>query len=136
MDNEQKVENRLQKNALEWSVFALGLLLVTSTLGYLTWAALTQGDEPAQLEVRLSASQQRGKKFVVPVSVVNLGDRTAEGVMIAVTLENSKGQEVESAEFEIAFVPRHSKRDGEVLFKHDPRSVAKVQGRVLGYETP
>jgi uncharacterized protein (TIGR02588 family) len=125
----------LQKNGLEWSVFALGLVLVLGTLGYLTWSALTQSDQPAQLEVRLGEPQQRRKQFVVPVSVANHGDQTAEGVLIEVTLEN-KGEEVESAEFEVAFVPRHSQREGEVLFKKNPQTAGNLTARVLGYETP
>lgn len=140
MNNEQKRSNStrntdLQKNSLEWSVFALSLMLVIGTLGYLVWAALNQSDEPAQLAVRLGEPQQRRNQFVVPVTVSNGGDRTAEGVAIEVVLEDN-GNEVETSEFEVAFVPRHSVREGEVVFKQDPRRNGKLTGRVLGYETP
>jgi uncharacterized protein (TIGR02588 family) len=141
MKSEQEPQNpaqrtTLQKNGLEWSVFALSLMLVIGTLGYLTWAALMQSDEPAQLEVRLGEPQQRKEQFAVPVSVLNDGDRTAEGVVVEVSLENDSGQEVETSQFEIAFVPRHSTREGEVLFKQNPQIAANVTARVLGYETP
>ena len=72
---------------------------------------------------------------MVPVSVTNRGDETAQGVHIEVTLE-SGGKEQENADFEIAFLPRHSTRKGWVTFKTDPRSVEQMQARVLGFEKP
>jgi uncharacterized protein (TIGR02588 family) len=136
MNYEQTTASKLQKNRLEWSIFALSLALVIGTLGYLTWAAWTQGGEPAQLEVTLGQAQQRRKHFAVPVSVTNRGDQTAEGVMIEVLLKDTRGHEVESAEFEVAFVPRQSTRRGEAIFKHNPRTSGQMTGRVLGYEIP
>lgn len=70
---------------------------------------------------------------MVPVSAINRGDETAQGVQIEVTLE-SGGKE--TASFEIAFLPRHSTRKGWVTFKTDPRSVEQMQARVLGFEKP
>ena len=42
--------NKLQKNWVEWIVFALGLILVSSTLGYLIFAGASMGHEPPSLE--------------------------------------------------------------------------------------
>ncbi len=126
---------KLEKNWLEWLVFAASLILVLSTLGYLVYDSATFGEAPPSIEFQLGQPQQRSNRFVVPVSVTNRGDETAQGVHIEVTLE-SGGKEQENADFEIAFLPRHSTRKGWVTFKTDPRSVEQMQARVLGFEKP
>ena len=116
-------------------MFAASLVLVLSTLGYLVYDGATLGDSPAKIEFQLGQPQPHSNHFMVPVKVINRGDETAEGVHIEVTLE-SGGKEQESAEFDLAFLPRHSTREGWVTFKTDPRSVEQMQARVLGFETP
>lgn len=126
---------KLEKNWLEWIVFAISLVLVVSMLGYLVYDGAVLGDAPPTIEFQLGTPQSRSSRFLVPVSVTNRGDETAESVHIEVVLE-SGGQEQESAEFEIAFLPRHSTREGWVTFQTDPRSVEEMKARVLGFEKP
>jgi uncharacterized protein (TIGR02588 family) len=126
--------NKLQKNWFEWIVFALGLLLVFSTLGYLIYAGASMGHEPPSLEVRLGTPEQRQFNFIVPVTVVNHGDETAEGVRIEVVME-SGGEVKERGEFDLPFVPRHATREGWVTFEQDPRT-AQLKARVQGYQRP
>ena len=126
---------KLEKNWLEWLVFAASLILVLSTLGYLVYDGATFGEAPPSIEFQLGQPQQRSNRFVVPVSVTNRGDETAQGVHIEVTLE-SGGKEQENADFEIAFLPRHSTRKGWVTFRTDPRSAEQMEARVLGFEKP
>ncbi len=128
-------KNKLQKNWFEWIVFGVGLLLVVSTLSYLAYDAATLGDAPPSIEVRTGDTLQRPHNFIVPVTLVNHGDQTAEGVMVEVTLE-SGGEEKERAEFTVPFLPRRSTREGWVAFQTDPRTVQQLKARVLGYEKP
>ena len=128
-------KKKLQKNWVEWAVFALGLLLVTSTLAYLAYDAATITDAPPSIEVRAGQPEQRPHNFIVPVSLINHGDQTAEGVLVEVVLENG-GQEKERGEFTVAFLPRRSTREGWVAFQTDPRTVEQIKARVLGYEKP
>jgi uncharacterized protein (TIGR02588 family) len=128
--------NKVQKNWLEWIVFALGLVLVTGVLGYLIYDGATLGNAPPNIEVRLGTPEQRTQGFIVPVSVKNLGDETAEGVQIEVTLESGReGTEPERGEFNIAFLPRRATHEGWVAFQTDPRC-AQMKARVLGYGQP
>ena len=122
------------KNWLEWAVFAVGLLLVASTLGYLAYSGATMERTSPSIEVALGPPEQRGRHFAVPVTVVNVGDETAEGVLVEVSLEGG-GHATERSEFSIASVPRRAKREGWVTFKRDPRE-GSVSARVLGYEKP
>ncbi|MEK6283637.1 MAG: hypothetical protein AABN95_25055 [Acidobacteriota bacterium] len=123
-----------QKNWLEWVVFALGVILVSSTLGYLIYAGVSMGHEPPSLEVRLGTPEQREFNFIVPVTVVNHGDETAEGVRIEVVME-SAGEADARGELDVPFLPRHATREGWVTFEKDPRA-AKLKARVLGYQKP
>lgn len=126
--------NKIQKNWVEWVVFALGLILVSATLGYLIFAGATMGHEPPSLEVRLGTPEQRQFNFIVPVTVVNHGDETAEGVLIEVVMANG-GEEIARGELDVAFLPRHATRQGWVTFEEDPRT-AQLKARVLGYQKP
>lgn len=127
--------SKLQKNWLEWTVFACGLVLVVSTLGYLVYEGATMGNDPPSIEVRVGTPEQRTHNFIVPVTVVNHGDETAEGITIEVTLENAGGGEPVRGELTVAFLPRRATREGWVTFQQDPRA-ARLTARVLGYEKP
>jgi len=126
---------KLAKNWLEWIVFAASLVIVITTLGYLIYDGATAGNTPPSIQIQLSTPQQQLNHFLVPVSVTNRGDETAEGVHIEVVLE-SDGKEQESGEFEIAFLPRQSTRRGWVTFQTDPHTVQQMKARVLGFEKP
>ncbi|HEX5720770.1 MAG TPA: hypothetical protein VF179_31740 [Thermoanaerobaculia bacterium] len=128
--------SRIAKHPLEWIVFAVSLVVVAGTVGFLAWEAVQGkgGDSPALLSIELGRPEPRGGAWAVPVTVHNRGDETAEGVKVEVTLE-TPGAEPEVADFEAAFVPRQSKREGWVTFRSDPAR-GRLSGRAAGYETP
>lgn len=126
---------RPQKNALEWTVFAAGVALVFSTLAFLAYDAATAGDAPPDLKVELGRPEGPGPPFRIPVTVANLGDRSAEGVQVEVVLEGPGGER-EQAGYEVAFVPRGSRRQGRVVFRQDPAAARSIAARVAGYEVP
>ncbi len=131
----KKKQKRVEKNWLEWAVFGVGLVLVACTLGFLIYdGASSAGDVPPDVKVLLGATEQRGEQFVVPVTVVNEGGQTAEGVTVEVSLERD-GSPPERGEFAVAFLPRGGSREGFVTFRTDPRT-ARLVPRVLGYEKP
>ena len=125
---------KLQKNWLEWTVFGIGLALVSLTLGYLVYAGSSMGERPPSIEVRLGTPEQTQFNFMVPVTVINHGDETAMGVRIEVIMENADKHQARG-ELEVPFLPRRATREGWVTFDQDPRG-AKLQARVLGYQKP
>lgn len=125
---------RLEKNPLEWAVFFVGLAAVLATAGFLVWDAVTARGETPELHVELGEPEPGAGGFTVPVTVRNQGSETAEGVRIEVTLE-LPGAPPETAEIEMAFVPRRSQREGWVAFRRDPRQ-GRLTGRAVSYEKP
>lgn len=124
---------RKDKNWLEWTAFAVGLVLVLGTLGYLGYDGFTMDDQPPYLEIQLGAPLARENAFLVPVAVTNRGDQSAEDVRVEVVLAH--GQARERGELDMAFLPRGATRHGWVTFHADPRAGA-MTSRVLGYERP
>jgi uncharacterized protein (TIGR02588 family) len=125
---------KVKKNPLEWAVFTVSLLAILATVGLLVQDAVTDTGSPPDLRVELGPVATRSGAFAVPVTVRNLGDETAEGVLIEVELERP-GMPPEKAEIEMAFVPRQSRREGWVTFRRDPRG-GRLTGRAAGYEKP
>lgn len=126
---------KLEKNWLEWLVFAISLVLVVGTLGYLVYDVATLSDTPPNIEFAIGKPIPQSNYFLVPVTVTNRGDETAEAVQIEVVLE-SGGKPQESGEMEIAFLPRQSTREGWVTFQTNPQTVDQIRARVLGFEQP
>lgn len=127
--------SKLEKNWLEWLIFAVSLVLVVSTLGYLIYDATLSSETPPNIEVQLGETQPQGQTFLVPVIAINKGEQTAETVQIEVVLEKN-GKEEESAELSIQFLPRGAKRSGWVTFETDPRTVDNIKSRAVGFEKP
>lgn len=125
---------KTQKNWLEWTVFALGLILVSSTLGYLVYDAIGRTSDRPLLELTLREPYQQGSHYVVPLTVHNRGGRTAEQVLVRVTL-TADGNDEESAELQFESIPRLSQREGYVTFKSNPKN-GQIDGRAVGYEQP
>jgi uncharacterized protein (TIGR02588 family) len=123
----------VKKNLLEWTVFAASLVLVLTVIGYLTYEAVTTGDNPPRIIVSSGKAHEWNGLYRVPIAAQNLGDQTAEGVMIEVTLEG--GGETETGEVAFAFLPRRSRREGWASFTRNPKT-GKITARVRGYESP
>lgn len=116
-------------------MFGVGLVLVIGVLGYLGYTAVATNDSaPPDIEVVVGEPSRGEYGYLLPISAINHGDETAEGVLIEVTLERD-GAEVEQGEFEIALLPRHATGEGWVAFKSDPAS-GQIVAEVSGFEKP
>ncbi len=126
-------KKKIEKNWLEWAVFAVGLALVCGVLGFLAYDGATTADAPAEFQIELGRHERRDDGFHLPVSVKNSGGETAEGVHVEVVLEASGA--TERGEFVVAFLPRGGTREASVTFHSDP-GAGNMRARVLGYEKP
>ena len=123
-----------QKNALEWTVFAVSLVLILVTIVYLVRDGAADRPGTPQIEVSTGKPVQSAGMWSVPVTVMNRGDETAEQLRVEVSLEQD-GRETETADLTFAFVPRRSSREGWAVFRVDPRAL-KVTARATSYERP
>jgi uncharacterized protein (TIGR02588 family) len=126
--------DRPVKNRLEWIVFAVGLLLVLATLGFLVRESLAGQGGPPEIVARLGTPIRAAGGFMVPVEVTNVGRGTAEDVRVSVILEG-RGSEPEEADVDISFLPRESRRSAWVTF---PGELGRGQLRLgpIGFEVP
>ena len=133
--------SQLDKNPLEWGVFAISLLLVGATLFYLGRETLTAKESPPHIALKMGTPRllqnfpKEAPSFIVSVEASNKGWQTAEGVHIEIEMQRGQ-EEPQTADFEIAFLPRNSSREGWVAFKGKPENIKKLSARVLGYEIP
>ena len=123
-----------EKNPLEWTVFAIGLVLVLATLGYLVRESIVGDGGPPEVVARLGEPRPSASGYLVPVEVANNGQTTAEDVLVPIFLEMPGGKR-EEAELSIAFLPRDSKRNGWVSFRSDPRGATLSLG-AIAFEVP
>ena len=122
-----------RKNMLEWAVFGVSAVAIAAVLTALL-AGIPSGDAPPSLNVTVGAPAAVAGSYRLPVIVENRGDRTAEDAHIEVALTEGE-QVMERGELTIAFVPRGSKREGWVTFRHDPRRFTIV-ARATGFNEP
>ncbi|MBX0332259.1 hypothetical protein K3G39_03330 [Pontibacter sp. HSC-14F20] len=123
------------KNALEWMVFGISLLLVLAILVYLSYMAYTHKSSTPDLTVAYFHDPSASAPYRYRVVVHNKGGETAEEVQVELSTE-SGGKEVEKAGLSIAFSPKESKREGWVNFKDDPASADTLLARVVSYKRP
>jgi uncharacterized protein (TIGR02588 family) len=126
--------SKIEKNWLEWSVFAVSAALILAVITFLVYESTTIGDAPPDIHVQIGTPEQRAGYFAVPITATNRGDHTAEGVHIEVVLRGREREE-ETADLDIQFLPRRGSREAWVTFKTDPRN-GTLEARVLGYEKP
>ena len=123
-----------QKNALEWTVFAVSLVLIAATIAFLVRDGGSAESKTPQIEVRTGQAVQSAGMWSVPVIVTNRGDETAEQLRVEVSVLQD-GRETEKAQLTFAFVPRRSSREAWALFRSDPRAL-KIDARATSYEKP
>jgi uncharacterized protein (TIGR02588 family) len=110
---------------LEWIMAAVGFALVSATIGFIAYDALTDRGAPPDIHARAGHVVPLGTRYLVTISAMNRGDRTAADVKIEAELK--KGDlTVEKTEASFQYLPARSEREGGVYFMHDPRSLQLV----------
>jgi uncharacterized protein (TIGR02588 family) len=123
----------MNKNFLEWTVFALSLALIAGVAGLLLRQHLTGSQSPPSLSVASDAPMPAGDGYAVPLDVRNDGGTTAEEVRIEARLTWPGGEE--RGETVLDYVPYQSRRRAWITFSRDPRQ-GQFRTRVLGYREP
>lgn len=138
-ENDQQLEEDNQheekKNWLEWSVFALSIVLVLGVLGYLVYQAYNHKASTPDLYVQIWSEPSANAPNRYHILLENKGGTTAEEVTVELVLMKD-GEEMEKAQLQIPFAPQESKREGWVNFTKDPAKADTVSSRVVSYKKP
>lgn len=134
----------IQKNALEWSVFAVSLTLIAGVLGFLVFDATTLRGTSAKLVAQSGQLQRRAIRktvqFVVPIVVRNEGETGASAVVVEVTAKvktppsGNSGEAALPTKTEITLqnVPRLSQREAFVVLEGEPQG--EIATRIASFE--
>lgn len=123
------------RNWLEWIVFSICAVIVLFVAGALIYDASQNGTSQPIVSVELGSGERAGEGYMVPVTVRNDGDASAEEVEVEVTLTSEAGGE-EKSSLTFQFLPRRSHRKGWVLFMDNPAMGAELKARTVGFRHP
>ena len=125
-----------RRTRAEWTGLIISVGIVLALVGLVTYQALAGADRPAVLEVRprLEAVWREAALSYLPVEVANLGDLTAEDILVRLSLA-SDDDEQESAEFTIRFLAGGASEEGVVVFRGDPAR-GRLTIEALSYVKP
>ena len=126
----------LRKNWLEWTVFGVGAVLITVTVGYLGLQAARPGEKEPALTVSFGSPEQRADGYVVLVEIRNAAAGAAEEVTVEAALEMRQGGlAAETARITVAYVPGYGRRTARLEFRKDPRQ-GTLAVRSVSYAVP
>ena len=134
-NNKESQKGNDQKNALEWAVFGISLLLVAGVLGYWCYQAYVDESASPDLYVEKHFAPTDNSRNRFRVVVHNKGGQTAESVLVEVVLRQN-GEKLEAAQLQLPYVPNASQREGWVIFNTDPAKADTVEARVMSYRNP
>jgi uncharacterized protein (TIGR02588 family) len=117
----------------EWIAGGIGLLLVTFTVGFMLYSALTRGDAPPDVRVELLSVTPVSDGFVAKFRAANHGDHAASQVHIFGA--HGEGSAREESEAVLDFLAAHSHKGGGLFFRREP-SRDTLSLRATGYQEP
>jgi uncharacterized protein (TIGR02588 family) len=122
-----------QKNALEWSVFAVSLLLLLGVAGVLIYDLVWGDDTPPAFVVSVGEPTERGELLELPIIVENRGGQSARDLLVAITVRQSGGES--TAELRLPLLPRRASDEAVVLLPRQGE-LQSVEGRVISFVQP
>jgi uncharacterized protein (TIGR02588 family) len=118
----------------EWVCATIGFVLVAGTVAFLGNEALQGRNRPPDISIRTDEIVSLERGFLVRITAVNHGDRTAASVKVEGELRTDAST-VETTEMTFQYVPGRSERKGGLFFVQDPRRLQLVV-TPRGYEEP
>ena len=125
-------DRRPPRTSAEWVTFAIAVALIAVVVG-LVAREIPGSKSPPSPEVEVGVAEERGSRFVVPVLVTNLGERTAEAVQVEATL-TVDGEEQQADQL-VDFLAGDEEAELEFVFDDDPAD-GELDVRVTGYVVP
>jgi uncharacterized protein (TIGR02588 family) len=120
----------------EWITLVVSVLLLGGIAVHLVMELLRPASPFVVVETRLEVdhTQERGGRFLVPLTVRNHGDRTLTKVVVGIRPEGDPRPEVPERTVEVTYLAEGARRVTYLVFEHDPRTSAMVRADPLFYE--
>ena len=125
-------DRRAPRTSAEWVTFALAVAVIGVIVG-LVAREIPGSKTPPSPSVEVDVAEERDGRFVVPVRVRNVGERTAEAVQVEATL-TIDGEEQEADQM-VDFLAGDEEEELEFVFDDDPDD-GDLEVRVTGYTVP
>lgn len=123
----------MKRNAVEWAVIVVSVLSISLLVGVLVIEGLSESRPPdPTIEMRPAEAREGALGWIVPVTVANDGDQSAEAVVIEASA--TVDGESETSEQEINFLPAGSEVELAFAFSATPET--DVTFRLVGYRVP
>ena len=119
---------------LEWAFAVLGCGIVLGVVGYLSYRAVQEEGKHPRVVVRELRRERDGNDYRVDVELANTSGETAEALQIVAELSRD-GEELESDEAIVDYLPAESTRRIGFFFRTDPDS-AELTIRPGGFNYP
>jgi uncharacterized protein (TIGR02588 family) len=143
-DNKSKAEGQEEneegkqkegRTGAEWVTLSISILIIAALVGLLTYLYFTQGTKSPviQIEAKLEEVKQEGDAYYLPLTITNMGEKTAQDVEIQVSLASGEG-DPESVGFTILFLAGNESDYETAVFSNDP-----AEGElsyVISFSTP
>lgn len=119
------------RTAAEWVTLSISIAILVILFGAIGVFYLSGDGEKSLIEVTPLTEDVRRERdrFLLPVEIANIGERTASTVNVTVALMVD-GEEVESADFSIDFLAGGASERGFAIFTTDPASADVTVGAV------
>lgn len=111
-----------------------GLLLVLAALAALTYEAVAGDTSSPDPLIRVTGVHKVQGGYLAQVEAFNSGGDTAAGLTVGGTLKQN-GQDIETSEVTLDYLPGQSLREAGLFFSEDPRRY-RLELRALGYQEP
>lgn len=128
-----RAERRHPRSKVEWVVFAASIAVIAAIVGVLAWSAVGSSDDEARFVTTIQTIRQEAGAFHVPVSVENVGERTAASV--SVYAEVGRGAEATRVERTVDYLFAGEQHLVTFVFPDDPLDRSLRVG-VDAYEEP
>ena len=108
---------RRPSTGAEWVTFGVAALIVLGVIAAIVSQVVATSAPPSP-SVVVHAAEERNGRFVVPVTLTNEGDETAEGVQVTATLTTDDGET--TADQSVDFLAGGEEAELEFAFDDDP----------------
>lgn len=135
-DSGDGAKERRKPSGVEWMVgLAAGLMLAVA-LGFLSFEAIRDSDEPPMVMLRAEEVVQTPQGgYLVEILAGNRGGKTARALTIEGRLVGPGGEAAETSQVTLTWIPARAERRAGLIFRHDPRRY-RLELEPKGFEYP